>query len=145
MGALGSLSETDRFLINNAEIGFQRAEELLSWWKEQEARGALKKALVDPGGAPKVHLEIFYDRWSPTKREWWTAATPPPGLDPTYGTATLHEKQTTVQGVSWISHYQRKAISQQAWGPSLKSFIEKQFLRRCMGPPGERTVRTSVA
>ena len=146
MGAPGSLSETDQFLIHNAEIGFQRAEELLSWWKVQAARGALKQVPVDPGGTPKVHLEIFYDRWSPTKPEWWTAATPPAGLNPNYQTATLHEKQATVQGVSWSSHYRRKAISQPAWGPSLKSFIEKQFLRRCLwthsdGLPGGFTFK----
>ena len=107
MGTPGSLSEKDRFLIRNAEIGFRRAAQLLSWWKEKESCGALRKRNLDTRRRSRIHLEYFFD------------------------TLMLDDKPASAMGVFWKSRFQRKGKSEPQCGPTLQLFIQNQFLRRC--------------
>jgi hypothetical protein len=108
MGNLGALTEKDQFLIQNAIVGYQKAKDLLSWWKAKETSGALKKLTMNPPDRPELHVEYFYD-----------------ALD-------LEGKDVSTQGCFWKSRFQMKSGTPAAPDSLLQSFIQKQFMKRCL-------------
>jgi len=107
MGNVATLSDKDRFLIENAAVGYQKAKDLLAWWKAKETAGALKKSTLSRPDRPELHLEYFYDALS------------------------LEGKDVTAMGCFWKSRFPRKAGSPATSDSTLKTFIQKQFMRRC--------------
>ena len=107
MGNAGALTEKDRFLIENAAIGYQKAKDLLAWWKAKENGGALQKFTLNPPDRPELHIEYFYD-----------------ALD-------LEGKPVSAMGCFWKSRFPRKSGPAAASGSTLQTFIQKQFMRRC--------------
>ena len=106
MGNLESLSEKNRFLIKNAEIGYQSAAELLSWWKETENSGVLRKIPAYPKYIPE--LNYFY------------------------GAPTLSGKATTAMGCFWKSRFSPKISPSASSASGFVSFIHKNFLKGCL-------------
>src|ERR1700730_4672413 len=107
MGSMGDLTEKDRFLIENAAVGYQKAKDLLAWWKAKETGGALKKSKLSPADRPEVHIEYFYD-----------------ALD-------LEGKQVSAMGCFWKSRFPRKPGSPAPSDSALQTFIQEQFMLRC--------------
>jgi hypothetical protein len=119
MDNVGALSGQDRFLIENAVIGYQKAKDLLAWWKAKETAGALKKLTLNPPDRPELHVDYFYDA------------------------LILEGKDVSAQGCFWKSRFQRNPNSSpgptrpapSSEGPAepattLQTFIQKQFTRR---------------
>ena len=101
---MGALTARDQFLIENAAIGYQKAKDLLAWWKAKETAGALKKFTLDPPDRPELHIEYFYDALN------------------------LEGKDVSAMGCFWKSRFPRKPDSP-ASDSTLQTFIRKQFMR----------------
>src|SRR5258708_34110192 len=106
MGNVATLSDKDRFLIENAAVGYQKAKDLLAWWKAKEAAGALKKSTLSRPDRPELHMEYFYDALS------------------------LEGKDVSAMGCFWKSRFPRKPGSPAASDSTLQTFIQKQFMQR---------------
>ena len=107
MSNLDTLSKHDQFLIKNAELGYEAAQNLLAWWKEKAAKGELRLFPLTQPGQPTLNMECFYD-------------------------AIAHQQgETSVMGVSWKTRYGRKQSSPPPPDPTLESFIRRGFLRAC--------------
>jgi hypothetical protein len=128
MASLKSLSPKDRFLIENAELGFQRAAELLSWWKAKVSSGFAASFIREPPPG----LSCFYDTL-PMDKKLATAETTAPWPKLTADSAVLRLRegsQATVQGCAWLSRYPRNGKLVRMPESSLQSFIHRQFLQR---------------
>jgi len=102
---VGALTARDQFLIENAGIGYQKAKDLLAWWKAKETAGALKKFTLNPPDRPELHIEYFYDALN------------------------LEGKDVSAMGCFWKTRFPRKPGSPAASDSTLQTFVQKQFMR----------------
>src|SRR6185295_3101808 len=98
------LSAKDQELIEGAAVAYQRAGELLAWWKKQRDAKALKYFPLAMPRSQDIQLECFFD------------------------TLTLGGKPSTVMATSWKSRFSRKP-SARGGAPRLAmdAFLNQKF------------------
>ncbi|HEY3132556.1 MAG TPA: hypothetical protein VGL91_24115 [Acidobacteriota bacterium] len=99
-------------MIENAETGYRRGAELLSWLKERESAGNLKSFDLEVRPSPELKIVCFFD------------------------SIEKQGKPTSIMGCRWKSRFSRKQIERAAAGmpaekdqASLESFVKGQFMR----------------